>query len=257
MNKYYYDLHIHSCLSPCGDDASTPSDIVGMGVLNGLNVMALTDHNTTKNCPAFFKCAKAMGIVAIAGMELTTAEEIHVVCLFEHLDDAVKFGDEVDRHRIRIKNRTDIFGNQLIMNEDDEIIGTDDFLLSNATDISVESVKPLVERFGGICYPAHVDRDSNGIIAILGDFPADYGFSCAEFHDKGNVDEYSERFPSLRSLTHVVSSDAHYLWNIKEADRQASGDTICTPDYFLIDDSEYSSDKVRAEIFKILRNETK
>ena len=86
MKKYYYDLHIHSCLSPCGDDDSTPNSIAGMGELNGLQIMALTDHNTCKNCPAFFKACKNHGILPVAGMELTTAEDIHAVCLFPNLE---------------------------------------------------------------------------------------------------------------------------------------------------------------------------
>ena len=113
--KYYYDLHIHSCLSPCGDDDSTPDSILGMGELNGLDLMALTDHNTCKNCPAFFEAAEKHGILPIAGMELTTAEDIHVVCLFPNLESAMSFSDEVEKRRIKIKNRTDIFGNQLIL----------------------------------------------------------------------------------------------------------------------------------------------
>ena len=104
MNKYYYDLHIHSCLSPCGDDDMTPNNIAGMGVLNGLNIMALTDHNTSKNCPAFFKAAKKNGIIPIAGMELTTAEDIHVVCLFKDLDTALNFDGMVDSRRIKYHN---------------------------------------------------------------------------------------------------------------------------------------------------------
>ena len=100
MKQYYYDLHIHSCLSPCGDDDSTPDSIVGMGELNGLNLMALTDHNTVKNAPAFFKAAERHGIVPVAGMELTTAEDIHVVCLFETLEGALDFDREIEKKRI-------------------------------------------------------------------------------------------------------------------------------------------------------------
>ena len=83
--RYYYDLHIHSCLSPCGDNDMTPDSIAGMGELNKLDIMALTDHNTLKNCPAFFKAADRHGIIPVAGAELTTAEDIHVVCLFATL----------------------------------------------------------------------------------------------------------------------------------------------------------------------------
>ena len=133
MNRYYYDLHVHSCLSPCGDDDMTPNNIAGMGVLNGLNIMALTDHNTCKNCPAFFEAAKKNGIIPIAGMELTTAEDIHVVCLFPELESAMAFDDFVQSHRMLVRNRTDIFGFQQIMNGNDEVIGEEEYLLSNAS----------------------------------------------------------------------------------------------------------------------------
>ena len=82
MNRYYYDLHIHSCLSPCADDDNTPNNLAGMGMLAGLGLMALTDHNSAKNCPAFFKAAEKVGIIPVAGMELETSEDVHVVCLF-------------------------------------------------------------------------------------------------------------------------------------------------------------------------------
>ena len=89
MKKYYYDLHIHSCLSPCGDNDMTPNNIAGMGVVAKLDIMALTDHNTCRNCPAFFAAAEKNGIVPVAGMELTTAEDIHLLCLFEELEAAL------------------------------------------------------------------------------------------------------------------------------------------------------------------------
>ena len=105
MTRYYYDFHVHSCLSPCGDNDNTPNNLAGMASLNGVTLMALTDHNSSRNCPAFFKAARRYGIVPVAGMELTTAEDIHVVCLFETLEEALAFNDEVDERRIRIKSR--------------------------------------------------------------------------------------------------------------------------------------------------------
>ena len=244
MNKYYYDLHIHSCLSPCGDDDMTPNNIAGMGVLNGLNIMALTDHNTCKNCPAFFKAAKKNGIIPVAGMELTTAEDIHVVCLFEELETAMAFDEFIQSRRMLIPNRTDIFGFQQIMNENDEVIGEEEHLLSNATDIMIDTVYEIVTEHGGICYPAHVDRDANGIIAMLGTFP-DYDymeFDTAEFHSGENIEKYDEMYPNLGNTLKVVSSDAHYLWDIKEK-----------KEYFEIDDEPYSSALVRKKLFEILR----
>ena len=243
MNEYYYDLHIHSCLSPCADDDNTPANIVGMATLSGLNILALTDHNTTKNCPAFFAAARTYGIIAVAGMELTTSEDIHVICLFEKLCDAMKFGEEIEKHRVLIKNRPDIFGRQLIVDENDEVVGEEEHLLSNATDISVEDAPNLVKAFGGICYPAHIDREANGIVAVLGTLPESPAFSSVEFHRRDLISEYEKRF-SLDGKTKLVCSDAHFLTDIKDKEN-----------FFLIDDEPYSSDRVRKELFRILRGE--
>ncbi|MBQ3086303.1 MAG: PHP domain-containing protein [Clostridia bacterium] len=244
MNRYYYDFHIHSCLSPCGDNDMTPNNIAGMAALAGLQIVALTDHNTCKNCPAFYKAAKKNGIIPIAGMELTTAEDIHVVCLFPTLEDAMAFDAFVDTKRIRIKNRTDIFGEQLIMDENDAVIGSESDLLSNATVLTVEEVSEAVKPFHGVCYPAHIDREANGIIATLGTFPDTPFFACAEFHEKAKQTDYSQQYPIVAQKKLLVSSDAHYLWDIRDKD-----------DYFEIDDEPYSSDKVRAEVFRQLRGE--
>lgn len=239
MNKYYYDLHIHSCLSPCGDNDMTPNNIAGMGTLNGLNIMALTDHNTSKNCPAFFKAAKKNGIIPIAGMELTTAEDIHIVCLFPELEAAMAFDGFVEGHRMLIPNRTDIFGEQYILDENDEIIGEEPYLLSNATDIMVDDVYDIVRSHGGISYPAHVDREANGLIATLGTFPDYMQFNAVEFHDSDSIEPYSEKYPAIQNKMKIVSSDAHYLWNIKEK-----------KEYFLLDDEPYSSAYIRKQFFE-------
>lgn len=244
MNRYYYDFHIHSCLSPCADDDMTPNNIAGMGALAGLQVMALTDHNTCKNCPAFFKAAKKNGIIPIAGMELTTAEDIHMVCLFEKLENAMEFDEYIQTQRILIPNRTDIFGNQLIMDENDEVIGTDEHLLSNATMLTIEQIPDAVARFGGICYPAHIDRESNGVIATLGTFPDAPYFGCAEFHNKDKREIYTEQYPIIADKLLLVSSDAHFLWDIRDKDQ-----------YFDVDDEPYSSSLVRERIFRQLRGE--
>ena len=105
MNDYFYDLHIHSALSPCADNDMTPNNIAGMAAIKGLSILALTDHNSAKNCPAFFDACKQQGIIAIAGMELSTAEDIHLVCLFEELDDAMRFDAEIEKHLMPIKNK--------------------------------------------------------------------------------------------------------------------------------------------------------
>ena len=194
MTNLYYDLHIHSCLSPCADDDNTPNNILGMASLSKLDIVALTDHNTTKNCPAFFEASKSYNIIPIAGMELTTSEDIHIICLFEFLSDAMKFDEFISSRRTLIKNRPQFFGNQLILNSEDNVIGTEEHLLSNATAISVDELPKIIENFNGISYPAHIDRDSNGIIAVLGTIPKNIGFNLFELNDGAKKDFYSEKF---------------------------------------------------------------
>lgn len=241
MNRYYYDLHIHSCLSPCGDDDNTPNNIAGMASLCGLNIVALTDHNSTANCPAFFEAAKRYGIIAVAGMELTTSEDIHVICLFETLENAMAFGERVKSLSVPIENRPDIFGLQQIMDGQDNIIAEEKNLLINATLISVEEAPTLVAQFGGICYPAHIDRQSNGIISVLGTFPSTPQFSCVEFHNGENANKYIQKY-GLQNKKIIVSSDAHNLGDMR--DRQ---------NYFDLDDEPYSSALVRQRLFELLR----
>ena len=208
----------------------------------GLQIVALTDHNSCRNCPAFFAAAKKNGIIPIAGMELTTAEDIHMVCLFEELEDALRFNDEVDGLRIRFPNRTDIFGDQLLMDEEDNNVGIEADLLSNATMLPIDDVPALVQKHHGVCYPAHVDREANGVIATLGTFPESPHFSLAELHDGAREEEYRGRYPTLDGVRILVGSDAHYLWDIRDKE------------YFLeLADEPYSGDFVRHQLFCLLR----
>ena len=238
--KYSYDLHVHSCLSPCADNDNTPNNIVGMAHLSGIKIVALTDHNSAKNCPAFFKAAERYGIVPIAGMELTTSEDIHVVCLFEELENAMRFDEFIAAKRVLIKNRTDIFGEQLMLDENDEVIGSEEHLLSNATLISLDEAPEIVKDFGGICFPAHIDRDANGIVAILGTVPPTPGFSCVEMRDAEKITEYKEKY-NLSDKLIIVSSDSHYLTDIDE-----------TNNFFELDTPSDSHKDVRRALFKLL-----
>ncbi len=216
--KYYYDLHLHSCLSPCGDMDMTPNNIVNMAKLLGLDVIALTDHNTSLNCEAAMKAGEKIGLLVIAGMELTTSEDIHAVCLFPTLEKALKWNDYVDNHRIKIKNKPDIYGRQVIMNENDEETGETEHLLIPATDISIMSAHKLVKDFGGVCYPAHIDRDSLSILSVLGEIDESCGFTTAELADKTRLSALRAQHPILNTLKIVTNSDAHYLENMREAE---------------------------------------
>ncbi len=205
MALFTYDLHVHSCLSPCGDDDMTPCNIAGMAYLAGIRIVALTDHNSCKNCGAFFKACAEYGVAPIAGCELTTAEEIHMVCLFEALKQAEEFDRAIQPYRMKLPNRADIFGTQPIMAEEDQIVGEDPYFLPAATTLTIEQAAELTRGMGGIAYPAHIDREANGLLAILGAFPERPVFGLCEVRDKASARELSG------GRTTLVSSDAHRL----------------------------------------------
>ena len=241
MARFYYDFHVHSCLSPCADNDNTPSNIAGMASVSGLDIVALTDHNSARNCPAFFEVAKRFGVVAIAGMELTTSEDIHVVCLFETLKGALDFENALSEKRILIKNRPEIFGEQLVMDADERIVANEEHLLSNATKISIEELPPIVDSYGGVCYPAHIDREANGIISVLGTFPPTPHFKCAELRSINNKEAYVKNY-SLEGKIILYGSDAHYLGDIFEREH-----------YVELDAQRDDPDGVRRALFALLR----
>ena len=199
---FRYDFHNHSCLSPCGDNDMTPCNIVGMAKILNLDIIALTDHNSCLNCPAAVKLGENSGVTVIPGMELCTAEEIHVVCLLPNTQKALDFSAYVRERIPPVKNREEIFGEQLILSEDDEIIGKEDLLLTTASSIGIYEV------------PAHINRSSYSVISSLGEITADMGFSCAELTRDANLKEYTERFPDLSGMKIFYNSDAHYLENM-------------------------------------------
>ena len=217
MRRFACDLHVHSCLSPCADDDMTPCSIAGMAKLNGLELVALTDHNSCGNCEAFFDACAHYGIVPVAGMELTTAEDIHMICLFPTLEQARAFDARVQTLRISIPNRAQVFGNQLLIGGDDEVTGEEPNLLINATMLTLSDGAALAEQFGGAAYPAHIDRESNGIIAVLGTFPQEPAFAAVEYHNAASVEAYASRY-NLANRRVVVSSDAHQLWKLADGD---------------------------------------
>lgn len=214
--KMYYDFHIHSCLSPCGDDEMTPNNLVNMAQLVGLSAIALTDHNTCGNCAATAAVARELGITFLAGMELCTAEEAHVVCLFPTVEAALQFEAKIAPTLPPIQNRPDIFGEQLLCDAQDRPIGTHNTLLTTASAISVDRVAALARTFGGTAFPAHIDRPSYSVTASLGDLPP-LGFSAIEITKNGNVTELSKRYPELIGKPLLQNSDAHYLEDIQEA----------------------------------------
>ena len=211
-----YDLHLHSCLSPCGDRDMTPSNLVNMARLAGLDCIALTDHNSCLNVPAARKAAEGTGLTVVPGMELCTAEEAHVVCLLPTEAAALEFSAAVRRTLPDVENRPEIFGEQLILDEEEGLLGQEELLLATASSLSVDQVLPLVRSYGGTAFPAHIDRPSYSVTASLGDIPP-VGFAAAELTVRAEEDEMLRRYPLLAGMLRLVNSDAHYLLQIPDA----------------------------------------
>lgn len=194
----------------------TPSNIVGMSVIKGLDVIAVTDHNSCKNCPAVLAAAEEYGILAIPGMEINTSEEVHAVCLFEELKAALEFDAYVYEKLIPFPNKEEIFGKQQIYDAADQVCGIVPNLLINATSISFEGLWELVRGYGGVMFPAHVDKTANSLIANLGFVPPDSRFVTAEVKDLGKLHKLKKENPYLEGCRIISNSDAHYLEHIHE-----------------------------------------
>ena len=243
MPKFYYDLHMHSCLSPCADDDMTPVTMAGIAALNGLNIAALTDHNSCGNLPAFFAACRAYGVVPIAGIELETAESVHVVCLFEEYDNAIAFWQNVkENYMMPFKNDVAMFGGQYYMNEDDEVTGIEDILLITSTSLSLDEGVKLAREYGAFVFPAHIDRPSNGIIEVLGDIPPEPGFTAVEFNSGEKIEEYREKYSVVKGAKVLVDSDAHSVTSINEA-----------VNYIELDADPADEESVRKAFFEYLK----
>lgn len=193
----------------------TPANIAGMCALAGLDVVALTDHNSCRNCAAFAQAAARHGLLAVPGMELCTREEVHVVCLFPGLEQAEEFSDYVAGKLPPVRNRREVFGPQLLMDSGDTVLGEEKLLLAGAADIGLYEVPALAASFGAVAYPAHIDRPSNSLLSQLGLWTADLAFPLAEVSRFCPPNLFERR--DLQGIRKIVASDAHDLTQIPDA----------------------------------------
>lgn len=193
----------------------TPANLAAMCALAGLNVVALTDHNSCGNCAAFCQAARRNGLLALPGMELCTREEVHVVCLFPDLERSDAFSDYVGRLLPDVPNDREMFGPQIRMDSEDAVLGEETLLLAGAADIGLYDVHDLVDSFGGLAYPAHIDRPANSLLSQLGFWDTELKFPLAEVSLHCPEDLFTR--PDLRSLRHICACDAHYLHQIPDA----------------------------------------
>jgi predicted metal-dependent phosphoesterase TrpH len=206
--RFRADLHIHTCLSPCAEVRMSPKAVAEKAAERGIDIIGICDHNSAENAAAALRAARRVGVTAIAGMEVTTREEVHVVALFPSVVDAMVFQGVVYA-RLEGENDEDAFGLQVIANEDDEVLGFCERLLIGASTLSIEDAVARIHKLGGLAIASHIDREAFGIIGQLGFVPPDLpldGLEMSARADAKRIEEARRQYPDLAI---VQSSDAH------------------------------------------------
>lgn len=219
-----YDLHLHTCLSPCGDPEMTPPNLVAMALLGGLEVIAVTDHNSTRNAGAVLDAARGTPLRVVPGVEVTTAEDIHAICLFPTLAAARAAGAELEALLPPIPNRPDIFGPQWVMDAGEQVTGEVERLLLSATTLSIDRLPHWAAGYGGLCWPAHIDRTSYSILSVLGMLPRQPEFPWLEVARPRDFFAQPQYRPLGDSHRILTNSDAHRLSDMVQPLRRLAAD---------------------------------
>ena len=202
------DLHIHTCLSPCGDLSMGPRSIVETASRRGLDAIGISDHNSSENAPAVMAAARGSPLAVLPGMEVTSKEEVHILALFDSVEQAFRLQRIVYDH-LPGRNDPDVFGLQVVVNEDHDVLGFNDRLLAGAADLSVGQVVDAIHALDGLAIACHVDRETFGIIGQLGFIPESLPLDALEFSRNTTIEDARRRFQEYSRWAFVRSSDAH------------------------------------------------
>lgn len=211
--EFRADLHIHTCLSPCSELSMTPSRIVERAASLGINILAVCDHNTVEHVEVTANIAKKKGITVIAGIEINSSEEVHILGLFENITDALSM-QAVVYANLPGENNEDAFGMQVLVNESEEVLGFNNRLLIGATELSVNRIVELIHIFNGLAVASHIDREGFGIVGQLGFIPEGIEFDALEISYRTSREKAQEMFRSYSHIPWITSSDAHSLEDI-------------------------------------------
>ena len=203
-----FDLHIHSCLSPCASLEMAPSEIVRRAAAAGMDGIALTDHQSARNCPAIAECARRAEIACLFGLEVQTAEEVHTVALFDAVDQAMALSDWVYEALPKRVNDPDTFGDQPVVTADDDIVEMEWRILAMGCRKSIPEVSAKCHELGGLYLAAHIDRSAFSVYSQLGGIPPDGAFDAVEL--SRTADE-ATWLPKADGYAVTRSSDAHNL----------------------------------------------
>lgn len=212
--RYHADLHIHTILSPCGDVEMTPKQIVAKAKERGVHILGISDHNNTRNSEEIKKVGAREGVFVLCGAEVTTREEVHCLAFFETPEIVAEFQQFLEAHLPHIPNDVDKFGYQLIINENEEIVGEEEFLLISAINKSINEVEEEVHRLGGIFIPAHIDKMQNSVLSQLGFLPPDLKVDALELSKRTNKEAFLKKNSYLAKYPFIQSSDAHLIEDV-------------------------------------------
>jgi 3',5'-nucleoside bisphosphate phosphatase len=209
MKKFRADLHVHTVLSPCAEVEMIPPLIVQEAMERGINLIAVTDHNATGNIHSVMEAAQGTDLTILPGMELQTREEVHLLCLFETLEQAETWQKVVDSILPDRANNPEFFGEQFIVDASGDFIRREERLLIVSAEIGLDEAAEQVQALGGFAIPAHVDRKAFSLIANLGLVPP--GFEALEISRHLKSSEAATRFPQIRGYPLIQSGDVHRL----------------------------------------------
>ncbi|MBN1117707.1 MAG: PHP domain-containing protein [Bacteroidales bacterium] len=210
MRWFRADIHIHSVLSPCGDLDMSPARIIHEAKNKKLDIIGITDHNSTKHAELMMKLGEKAGIKVIPGIEVNTLEEIHCLAFFENIEKTKAFQDFIDQKLVKIENVPDKFGQQLLVNEKEEILEEEKWWLNSTISATVNEVEEKVHKLAGVFIPAHVLRPSNGIYSQIGFIPQNLLVDAIEISSSTlNSGVYRSK-KDLENYTIITGSDAHY-----------------------------------------------
>lgn len=210
MKIFRTDLHIHTLLSPCGDLEMSPAQIVSLAVQRGLDIIGITDHNSTKQCKVIWELGKEKGLIVIPGCEATSREEVHCLCLFSDFDAAHIFQNFIDEHLTIIPYNPAIFGYQIVVDRDENITEQIDNYLGAALNASIEEIEQKVHELSGIFIPAHIDRPRNSIFSNLGFLPPELKVDALQISKGANEDLVRVQYLISPEMTLVKFSDCHF-----------------------------------------------
>jgi hypothetical protein len=217
MKIFRADLHIHSVLSPCGDLDMSPGNIVEEASRKGLDIIGITDHNTTRHTALVKNLAERKGIFVMTGAEITTKEEVHCLVFFENSETLSQLQDFLDENLPDIQNVPEIFGHQVEVDENENIIYVEEKMLTNAISQSINELEIFVHSHNGLFIPAHIDRKKNSIYSQLGFLPENLKADALEISRATSAEKFADMHPEIKKFPLTRSSDAHMIDDIGKA----------------------------------------